>query len=65
VSYEQFCYSIARHAAAQADVKKMLGDLFGALDAIVDEQLAVLYRQDDEMRHLCHRVAPVNRVTPH
>jgi energy-coupling factor transporter ATP-binding protein EcfA2 len=48
VSYEQFCYSLARHAATQADIRSELEALFNAIDEIVNEQLASLLVEDTE-----------------
>lgn len=48
ISYEQFCYSVARHASKQPEIKSELEELFGAIDAIVNSQLKVLLEDGTE-----------------
>ena len=47
VSYEQFCYSVARHASKQPEIKTELEELFGAIDVIVSGQLEVLLTNEN------------------
>lgn len=40
VSYEQFCYALARTCKSDKDVVALVSEVFGALDGLVDKQLA-------------------------